>query len=205
MRLNITKIRSRVNGQLALRFTGEGITSFAGLELFRVFLQVTSFSATLQKHFRNVNVGGDYPVVAMVRLIITMLLAGATRLSHVSYLKEDPIIERLCGLQTLPDERTISRWLSRCNSKVRQALLNLNAELVANGIRPFLLKRLTIDVDGSVVSTGLRTERAFRGYNPHKQNTPSYYPITAHLAQTGHILRVKGRVIFMTEKPLFPF
>ena len=34
---------------------------------------------------------------------------------------------------------------------------------------------------------------AFRGFNPHHRKDPSYYPILAHLAQTGHILRVKNR------------
>jgi hypothetical protein len=30
-----------------------------------------------------------------------------------------------------------------------------------------------------------------RGYNPHHPKDPSYYPLLAHLAQTGQILRVK--------------
>jgi len=34
---------------------------------------------------------------------------------------------------------------------------------------------------------------AFRGFNPHHRKDPSYYPLLAHLAQTGHILRVKNR------------
>ena len=34
---------------------------------------------------------------------------------------------------------------------------------------------------------------AFRGFNPHHRKDPSYYPLLAHVAQTGHILRVKNR------------
>jgi hypothetical protein len=55
------------------------------------------------------------------------------------------------------------------------------------------LARLTIDVDGSVITTGATVEWAYRGFNPHHRKDPSYYPIFAHLAQTGHILRVKNR------------
>jgi hypothetical protein len=44
-----------------------------------------------------------------------------------------------------------------------------------------------------VLSTGLQVERAFRGYNPHRRKVPSYYPITAYLAQTGHVLSVRNR------------
>ncbi|MBE3134048.1 MAG: hypothetical protein IMZ55_11280 [Acidobacteria bacterium] len=39
------------------------------------------------------------------------------------------------------------------------------------------LATLTIDVDGTVVSTGLQVERAFRGFNPRHRKVPSYYPI----------------------------
>lgn len=60
-------------------------------------------------------------------------------------------------------------------------------------MRPLNLKRLTVDADGTVVRTGLQVERAFRGFNPHHRKDLSYYPITAHLAQTGHLLRVQNR------------
>src|SRR5439155_689799 len=54
-------------------------------------------------------------------------------------------------------------------------------------------RRLTIDVDGTVVRTGATVAWAFRGFNPHHRKDPSYYPLLAHLAQTGHILRCKNR------------
>ena len=58
----------------------------------------------------------------------------------------------------------------------------VNALLTARGIRQTAQRRLTIDVDGSVVSTGLRVAWAQRGYNPHHRKVPSYYPITAYEA-----------------------
>src|SRR5439155_26678374 len=104
-----------------------------------------------------------------------------------------PVIQRFCGLAVLPGDRTLSRWLSRGVGKVRAALHALNGELIAEVIERLKLKRITLDVDGTVVSTGLTVERAFRGYNPHHRKVPSYYPITAYLAQTGHLMRVRNR------------
>jgi len=72
-------------------------------------------------------------------------------------------------------------------------LVSLNEKVVAEAVRASGVRRLTIDVDGSVVSTGLTVERARRGYNPHHRKVPSYYPITAHEAQTGQIVRVQNR------------
>jgi hypothetical protein len=122
-----------------------------------------------------------------------MLFVGARRLRHCRYLTDDPIVTRFAGLTKLPSERTLSRWLSRCNARVRSGLHDLTAELIARSVRPLKLRRLTLDVDGTVLSTGLQVERAFRGFNPHRRKVPSYYPITACLAQTGHLLRIRNR------------
>jgi hypothetical protein len=55
------------------------------------------------------------------------------------------------------------------------------------------MKRWTIDIDGSVVTAGPHVERAVRGYNPKRRRCPSYYPILATLAQTGHVIGHKNR------------
>ncbi|MGO9060196.1 MAG: hypothetical protein ACLQU2_22875 [Candidatus Binataceae bacterium] len=36
---------------------------------------------------------------------------------------------------------------------------------------------------------------AARGFNPHHRKDSSYYPLLAHLAQTGQILRLKNRPV----------
>ena len=69
----------------------------------------------------------------------------------------------------------------------------LNEEIVAAAIEATGLRRLTLDVDGSVVCTGLQVEGARRGYNPHHRKVPSYYPITAYEAQSGQLVRVENR------------
>ena len=65
--------------------------------------------------------------------------------------------------------------------------------MVSEAIQKQCMPRLTLDIDGSGISTGGSVEWAYRGFNPHHRKDPSYYPILAHLAQTGHILRVKNR------------
>ena len=69
----------------------------------------------------------------------------------------------------------------------------MNESLTLSVIRESKLRRLTLDIDGSVVSTGLQVEGAQRGYNPHRRKVPSYYPISAYEAQTGQILAVANR------------
>ncbi|MGH7419978.1 MAG: transposase, partial [Candidatus Rokuibacteriota bacterium] len=87
----------------------------------------------------------------------------------------------------------VANWLRQFTQAALAPLVQLNHDLVTEAIARLQLPRLTIDVDGTVVRTGGRVAWAFRGFNPHHRKDPSYYPLLAHLAQTGHILRLKNR------------
>ena len=65
--------------------------------------------------------------------------------------------------------------------------------MVVQQIRALALRLLTIDIDGTVLSTGLQVAWAQRGFNPHHRKVPSYYPLLAHIAEIGCILRLKNR------------
>jgi hypothetical protein len=182
-----------VKNDLRVEFTESGLSSYAGLELLIRYLRSIRFNELIRHHFQGVSFGGDYSIVTMIRLLTGMVLVGARRLHHVEFLRGDGLFERFCGLTRLPSERTISRCLKNFTLRSVNRLQALNAILVASIIQGQSLRTLTVDVDGSVVSTGKKVERAFRGFNPHHRKVPSYYPITAYLAETGQVLRVKNR------------
>ncbi len=69
----------------------------------------------------------------------------------------------------------------------------LNGVLVHEQIERLGLNRLTVDMDGTVVQAGNQVGWAFRGFNPHRKKNKSYYPLFAHLAQTGQILKSRNR------------
>lgn len=80
----------------------------------------------------------------------------------------------------LPSTRTVGRWLTEFDERRISALRSINSRLVADTIQGSALKALTVDVDGTVVSTGLQVSGAARGFNPHNRKRPSYYPISAY-------------------------
>ena len=194
MRGKKTELRTRVNQNLSAEFTESGLTSFAGLELLGRYLRDVDFNGLLRRKLGSVWSGGDYGVVGMCRLIVSLVILGGRRLRHVGHVTDDPMLLRFCGLRRLPTDRSVSRWLKRSTERTLQALQQLNAEIVARVIRGHLRARtLTIDVDGTVLCTGLQVEGARRGYNPHHRKVPSYYPITAFAADSGHVLRLENR------------
>ncbi|MGQ0834453.1 MAG: IS1380 family transposase [Gammaproteobacteria bacterium] len=186
-------MHARVNGDVAFEFAETKLTSYAGLELFDRYLRGIGFSDLIRAAFRKARLGGDFGAIAMVRVLIGLLVVGGRRLEHLKYLATDALLQRFARVQVWPSARTASRWLKRFTMQSVEHLAQLNAAVIAQILPRLALRTLTVDVDGTVVSTGLQVERAERGYNPHRRKVPSYYPITAHLAETTHVLRVRNR------------
>jgi hypothetical protein len=187
------ELRARVNGQLTLRYERTGLTSYAGFDFVRRWLQRDGLLAMLRRELATTLPPTDYGALGMVCVLLALLMSGGRRLRHVRYLDGDPIVARFCGLRQLPTARTVGRWLAAFRAVHLRRLQWVNALVAARAIRQSGGRRLTIDVDGSVVSTGLRVAWAQRGYNPHRRKVPSYFPITAYEAQSGHVLRVQNR------------
>jgi hypothetical protein len=187
------ELRARVNGQLAFRYQRTGLTSYAGLEFVRRWLRRDGWLARLRRELTTALPPTDYGVVGLVLVVLALVLSGGRRLRHLRYLAGDPLVHRFCGLHHLPTARTVGRWLAAFRARHLPALQRLNACVAARAIQQTGQRRLTIDVDGSGVSTGLQVAWAQRGFNPHHRKVPSYYPITAYEAQSGQVLRVQNR------------
>src|SRR6266852_2511497 len=171
MRLKVGRLRRLVKRDLPIEFGREQLTSYGGLELLRRYFQLIGLTQRLRRGFREHQLGGDYGCAHLVLLVIA----------------------RLCGLARIPSDRTVVNWLKQFTQASLRALARVNSELLYEQIQQLDLRRLTIDVDGTVIRTGGKVAWAMRGFNPHHPKDPSYYPLLAHLAQTGQILRLKNR------------
>jgi len=193
MRLRVAGLRRVVKRDFGIEFGQERLTSYGGLELMRRYFQSIGLNRRIRQGFREHDLGGDYGCVYLVVLVIGLLLVGARRLSQLRYVADDPLFARLCGLARIPADRTVVKWLKEFTQASLAALVRINSELLYDQIRELGLRRLTIDIDGTVIRTGDKVAWAMRGFNPHHPKDRSYYPLLAHLAHSGQILRLKNR------------
>ena len=193
MRLTIASLRRPVKGDLAIQFVPQALTSYSGLELLRRYVHRLDLAARLRAVLDARGLGGDYGSGRLGLLVLGLLYVGARRLEHLRYVAGDALLGRFCGLARMPTARTVAHWLKRFTQRHVAALRQLNEEIVAEELTRLELPRLTLDVDGTVIRTGGKVAWAFRGFNPHHRKDPSYYPLLAHVAQTGHILRLQNR------------
>lgn len=189
MRIGKRGFAARIKGDLRLDFGRESLTSFAGLELVRRFVAGLGLVGELRQSERRLGLGGDLGFSKLVLIVVGMLVVGARRVRHLGFLGGDPLFLRFSGLGRLPTARSLSRGLERLSWRAWPELDRVGTRVVRKGldaVEP--ARRWTLDIDGSVLSTGLTVERAERGYNPHHRKNPSYYPLLVTLAQTGHVI-----------------
>jgi len=127
-------------------------------------------------------------------VLIVHLLLGYRKLRDMEYYKDDPMVKRLLGLRKLPDVSTVSRALrnadEECIKKIREYCRNL---VLTTG-KKRMLYRITLDFDGSVLTTqGRNIEGTAVGYNKKKKGARSYYPLFCTIAQTGQVFDVYHR------------
>ncbi len=193
MRYRRQDILSVVKSDLQIEFAKQSITSYSGLELFRKYFHLINLNSRIRSAFRGFDFGGDYSVVHYVLVFIALWLTGGKRLRHIGFIGDDPLVKRLCGLKTLPSDRTVSRWLGQFTNDSLQALVKLNSDMALEKVGELDLKTVTLDFDGTVLSCGNQVEWAFRGYNPKRRYSKSYFPLLCYIAQTRHFLKVKNR------------
>ena len=193
MRLRKRLLRARVKGHFPIVFTDEAMSAHAGLALIARFFESAGWTRRLREVFADRDFDCDYGSFRMALSVIGLLLVGGRRLVHLRELEADPVFLRFARLGRLPTVRTLSRWLKTVTGPYREGLSEMLRDVAFETWSRAELRRVTLDMDGTVIRTGERAQDAARGFNPHHPKDPSYYPLTAHLAQTGQVLDVVNR------------
>lgn len=176
-----------------LRFEDQKLTSYSGLILFQALFAQLGLRDRLSRCFRHLPVSPIFGHGLMVMLLIVHLLLGYRRLKDLRYYQDDPMVRRVLGVARLPDVATLSRTLAGMDGQSVVHLRDLNRQLVLDRLQAQALRRITLDFDGSVISTGRFAEGAAVGFNRKKKGQRSYYPLFCTVAQLGQALDVWHR------------
>jgi hypothetical protein len=176
-----------------LRFVDHSLTSFAGLIVFQPLLTRLNLKSRLRNCFLHLNSGSVFGHHFIALLLIVHLLLGFRRLRDLQYYQDDPLVKRLLGLNKLPDVATISRALNEADEMSIVKVRALCRQMVLERIRQLSLARMTLDFDGTVLSTTRKAEGTAVGFNKKKKGARSYYPLFCTLAQTGQVFDVHHR------------
>ena len=87
MRLRRADLRRRVNGQMEYRCGLQQVTSHAGLELVREFVQGRRFRERVRRLVGNAFPNTDFGTVPMLLLLLGLLMVGGRRIWHLRYVR----------------------------------------------------------------------------------------------------------------------
>ena len=193
MRYKKSALIARRNKILPIRFVRQDMTTFSGLTLIDHYLRLYRIHYRTKQTFKKYAFKGDYSIGDILYILLIMLLVGSERLQHIDYFRDDPLFKRVVGLTRIPHRTKLSTALKQFTSESLKALAELNSDLVIERLTSLGLLKITIDLDGTVISTKGNPSWAFKGYNPIKKGAKSYFPLTAHIAETGHFLSIVNR------------
>jgi hypothetical protein len=190
MKNSFRAINRKFSASPVIEFEKHSLTSFSGLVLLNAFFERIGFKQKLQAVFKGQKRQGTYRPWKIFLILILHVTLGYRRIRDHRFYSGDPLIKRLLGVIDFPDTATISRSLAGCDEKAVTGLRNL----MRDEILSFHQKRLiTLDFDGSVISTKRHAEQTAIGFNRSHKGRRSYYPLFCTVAQTGQVLDVLHR------------
>lgn len=166
----------------------ERLTSFSGLVLFQSLFERLKLRQRLKDCFEHFSTNRLYQPHVIVQALILQILMGFRCLRDRDYYADDPLVCRLLGVKQLPDVSTISRTLAELDETSVENVRNLSRVVVLDRLGQERLPRLTLDFDGSVLSTRRHAEGTAVGFNKKRKGARSYYPLFCTVAQTGQFL-----------------
>ena len=187
MRYSKTQITSRVHKIPELRFEDQGLTSFAGLVIIQSLFAKLELKSRLRECSAHMPGNTAFGHHVIVLGLIVHLMLGYRRFQDMDYYRDDLMVLRLLGLKKLPDVSTVSRALATMDAAGIVKLRQLCREMLLTRLQALKLARLTMDFDGSVISTGRVAEGTAVGFNKKKKGQRSYYPLFCTIAQTTQV------------------
>ena len=167
----------------------ERLTAFGGLLALIKLLDLLDFEKEFEKHYAHSNREtklGDY---RMVLGILMLLFIGFQRLGHFVYIRTDAMVCGFLRVRVLPAVSTFWRYLSSLGHVQSDSVLMLSAALRKRvwALCNYAPKRVSIDIDTTVVTVYGNTEGACKGHNPKHRGKKGLRPVMLFLDNKEYI------------------
>jgi hypothetical protein len=167
---------------LAHDFTNKKISLWGGMKYF----YKTYIASGLREDLEGARLPqGDsnaaYNAVDMMEGFMVGAVLGSKRMVHTSMLGTDEVIRELFGWRRgVASQSTFSRFFRRFDTAYNDQLFN---SLMRSWWSRMHIKKMTIDIDSTVLTRHGSQEGAEIGYNPMKNGRPSHHPLMAFCAE----------------------
>ena len=196
MRVKKPSFSTKFKTEPGIRHDSRVLTGFGGISVFCAYLTATGLVTEMRSRLKKIRKAGDYAVFSLVYLLLLFVAVGGQRPGHLKYFGADGLLARMAWLRRIPGRSTISRFFLACRKEIVTYVGEANVDYVVGCLRRLCgeaLTAITLDVDGTVISTRGHQGFAAKGYNPIKKGARSYFPLTVHVSETGQFIEISHR------------
>ena len=135
---------------MRISFTDQRLTAHGGMVVWSQFLHQSAFRTQLAQvlpHAPKSNHAYDPADVALG--FLGGILSGADKLSRIAYLRQDPAIPQVLGIEAVPSQSTLSRFLATFRQSTSEGLTALHRWAARR--LPSEREGYTLDLDSSAL------------------------------------------------------
>jgi len=170
------------------KFEDQKLTSYAGLVVFQRLFEAVGLDDRL-----GTRRGGGCGLGLCFKLALIHALVGLRRFRDGELCRDDPMVARALGSKAVPSVSTMSRTFASASQQDVGDVQSLLSETALDRLAAEKVETITLDFDGTVLSTRRRAEGTAAGFNPKRKGARGYYPLLCTVAQTGQALDVLHR------------
>ena len=176
------------NGPSSIRigFTDQRLTAHGGMAVWSHFLHQKGFRGEVAKLLPHRPTSPNAYDPADIALgFLGGILSGADKLSRVAWLRSDPALAEVLGIEAVPSESSLSRFFARFTQRTSDQLARLHRWAV--GQLPSRTEGYTLDLDSwALLHEDGHQEGVAVGYTRHGLK-PCHRPLVAALAESQMI------------------
>lgn len=167
-------------------FGAKNLTPYGGLFPVATMLEKLGFKELIEETLTIHRIPRVMTIYQFLLGIVLAIYIGFSRLNHLCFVAQDPMLTGILQVEGLPPQCTFWRFLTALPSTIAQQQLKLVRRLrervweAAN----VHLTAITLDTDTTVHTLYGRQMGARKSYNPKNKGKKSYQPILTFIAET---------------------
>jgi hypothetical protein len=177
---------NKITGSTHFDFHAQNLTAYGGLLPVAAMLEKLGFEQLIGEIVTLTRATRSMPPYRFVLAMILAIYIGFSRLNHLRFLQQEPMLTGLLHTLRLPPQCTFWRFLASLHGNVARQLLDVQRQMrqrvwEAANVR---LRSVTLDTDTTVHTLFGHQMGGRIGDNPNHKGKKSYQPILTFLAET---------------------
>lgn len=182
--------RKKIGIETEYTFTGSKMSPFGGIFGAGCFVEQMGMEQLFDECITTER-ETTVPASRYLLSVMYLLYIGYERFAHVQYVRDDPVFQRIVGLERIPVQSSFWRFFNKSlggdtESQLRDVLFEMQSRVWETS--NVGLRRIHIDTDTTVETVYGEQEQACVGYNPTHRGKKSYQPVISTIAETGEFI-----------------